>query len=410
MRPATTLVPALHALRVHRLRTGLALLGIAFGVAAVVLIVAFGAAGQARLDAEIRDLGADVLVVLAGPARSQGAWKASGSAQTITDTDAEAIAREAVGIAAAAPAMRGPVQVVFGNRNRATALRGVTPAMFEARPWPIVKGRPLADEDVLSSAKVALLGHGVAQTLFGEADPTGQVIRIKQVPFTVIGVLDEQGHSLGGDDLDDQVLVPLTTARKRILGYFRGHPTAVGGLTLRVAEGASMDEASAAVRALLRERHRLAPNEPDDFILRDLAAAKRAQSRSSWIMTAMLAGAAAVSLLVGGIGIMNVMLVSVSERRQEIGLRMAIGARRRDIALQFLIEAGLLALLGSGAGVAVALGGAAGFGAEVALTRPETVAAILAAVAAAALITLASALYPARKAARLDPAESLMQQ
>jgi putative ABC transport system permease protein len=302
------------------------------------------------------------------------------------------------------------VQVVFGNHNRATALRGVTPAMFAARPWPIVKGRPLADEDVLRYAKVALLGHGVANHLFGEADPTGQVIRIKQVPFTVIGVLDEQGHSLGGDDLDDQVLVPLTTARKRILGYFRGHPTAVGGLTLRVAEGADMDEAREAVRDLLRERHGLAPQEPDDFILRDLAAAKRAQSRSAWLMTAMLTGAAAVSLLVGGVGIMNVMLVSVSERRQEIGLRMAIGARRRDIGLQFLIEAGLLALLGSGAGVAVALGGAAGFGAEAALTRPETAAAILATIAIAALVTLASALYPARKAACLDPAEALMQQ
>lgn len=410
MRLATTLVPALHALRVHRLRTGLALLGIAFGVAAVVLIVAFGAAGQARLDAEIRDLGADVLVVLAAPARSQGAWKASGSSQAITDADAEVIAREAAGIAAAAPAVRGPVQVVFGNRNRATALRGITPAMFEARPWPVVKGRPLVEEDVLRSAKVALLGSGVAGNLFGEADPTGQVIRIKQVPFTVIGVLEEKGHSLGGDDLDDQVLVPLTTARKRILGFFRGHPTAVGGLTLRVAEGADMDHAREAVRDLLRERHRLALHEPDDFILRDLAAAKRAQSRSGWIMTAMLAGAAAVSLLVGGIGIMNVMLVSVSERRQEIGLRMAIGARRRDIGLQFLIEAGLLALLGSAAGVAVALCAAAAFGAGAALERPETVAAIVAAVAIAAFVTLVSALYPARKAARLDPAEALMQQ
>jgi len=187
---------------------------------------------------------------------------------------------------------------------------------------------------VLQQASIQVeQGHGVANHLFGEADPTGLVIRIKQVPFTVIGVLEEQGHSLGGDDLDDQVLVPLTTARKRILGYFRGHSTAVGGLTLRVAKGAGMDEASAAVRELLRERHRLTPNEPDDFILRDLAAAKRAQSRSRWIMTAMLTGAAAVSLLVGGIGIMNVMLVSVSERRQEIGLRMAIGARRRDIGL-----------------------------------------------------------------------------
>ncbi len=410
MKLATTLVPALHALRVHRLRTGLALLGIAFGVAAVVLIVAFGSAGQAQLDAEIRDLGADVLAVVPGATRNQGAWRAAGSLQTVTEADAEAIARNVAGIVAAAPVVRGAVQVVFGNRNRATTLRGVTPAMFEARPWPVVKGRPLTDEDVLRSAKVVLLGDGVAQTLFGEADPTGQVIRIRQVPFTVVGVLEEKGHSLGGEDLDDQVFAPLTTARKRILGFFPGHPTAVGGVTLRLAEGTDMDHAREAVRNLLRERHRLASDQPDDFTVRDLAAAKRAQSRSDWIMTIMLAGAAAVSLLVGGIGIMNVMLVSVSERRQEIGLRMAIGARRRDIGSQFLIEAGLLALLGSSAGVAVAVCGAAAFGAGAALQRSETMGAVLAAVVIAALITLLSALYPARKAARLDPAEALTQQ
>ena len=251
------------------------------------------------------------------------------------------------------------------------------------------------------------MGDAVAKTLFGDADPTGQVIRIKQVPFTVIGVMEEKGHSLGGDDLDDQVLVPLSTARTRVLGYFGGHPTAVGGVTLRVADGADMESTSEAVRSLLRGRHRLTDPAPDDFVVRDLAAAKRAQSRSAWIMTAMLAGAAAVSLLVGGIGIMNVMLVSVSERRAEIGLRMAIGARRRDIALQFLIEAGLLALLGSGAGLVLALCSAASFGIGLAFQRSETGVAILSAVTAATLITLASALYPARKAARLDPAEAL---
>src|SRR6266536_2695306 len=405
MRLATTLIPALHALRVHRLRTGLALLGICFGVAAVILIVAWGSIGRAKLEAEISELGADVLVVLPGAARRQGAWRATGSSRTVTEADAEAIARVAIGIAASAPLMRGSVQAVYGNRNQATNLRGVTPAWFKTRPWPTTMGRPLAEEDVRRSAKVALLGHGIAKVLFGEEDPSGRVIRINQVPFTVIGVLEEKGHSLGGEDLDDEVMVPLTTARKRILGFWAGHPTAVGGLTLRVADGADMARTNEAVRDLLRERHRLVANSPDDFILRDLAAVQRAQSRSAWLMTLMLAGAAAVSLLVGGIGIMNLMLVSVNERRQEIGLRMAIGARRREIGLQFLIEAGLLAMLGSGAAVALALGAAVAFGAASAIRNPATGVAIVAAVAAATLITLISALYPARKAARLRSEE-----
>jgi putative ABC transport system permease protein len=270
-------------------------------------------------------------------------------------------------------------------------------------------GRPLTDEDVRRSAKIALLGQGIAKVLFGEEDPSGRTIRIDQVPFTVIGVLEEKGHSLGGDDLDDQVMIPITTARKRILGFFAGHPTAIGGLTLRVADGADMARTNEAVRDLLRERHRLTANSPDDFILRDLAAAQRAQSRSAWLMTLMLAGAAAISLLVGGIGIMNLMLVSVNERRPEIGLRMAVGARRREIGLQFLIEAGLLAMLGSGAGVVLALAAATALGARSAIADPKTGMAILAAVTAATVITLMSALYPARKAAFLDPAGALAQ-
>ena len=407
MRPATTIVPALHALRVHRLRTGLALLGICFGVAAVVLIVVLGAATRVGLDAEIRELGANVLLVLPGPAMNKGAWSATGGKPTVDESDAPAIAAELPGIVAAAPMLRGSAQVVYGNRNRATTVRGDTPDLFEARPWPVTTGRPLAAEDVRRSAKVALLVDGIAKTLFDDQDPTGQIIRIKQVPFTVIGVLEEKGHSLDGDDADDQVLIPLTTARKRILGFFRGHPTAVGGITVRISDAAQMERASEAIRSLLRERHRLASNSPDGFVLRDVASAQRAQARSALLLTIMLAGAAAVSLFVGGIGIMNIMLVSVSERRQEIGLRMAVGARRRDISRQFLIEAGLLAGLGSAAGLAVALVGAVALGAWPAIMRPETGLAMFAAVLAATLITIASGIYPSRKAARLDPAEAL---
>jgi putative ABC transport system permease protein len=303
--------------------------------------------------------------------------------------------------------IQGSVQVVYGNRNRATTVRGATPNLFEARPWLVKMGRPLTAEDVQRSAKVALLGDGIAKTLFDDQDPTGQIIRIKQVPFTVIGVLEEKGHSLDGDDADDQVFIPLTTARKRILGFFRGHPTAVGGITLRISDAAQMERTSEDIRSLLRERHRLASNSPDGFVLRDVASAQRAQARSSLLLTVMLAGAAAVSLFVGGIGIMNIMLVSVSERRQEIGLRMAVGARRRDISRQFLIEAGLLAGLGSAAGLALALAGAIALGAWPAIMRPETGVAMFAAVLAATLITTGSAIYPSRKAARLDPAEAL---
>lgn len=408
MRLATTLVPALHALRVHRLRTGLALLGICFGVAAIVIIVALGSTTQAKLDAEIRELGADVLLVLPGPARSKGAWSTKGK-PAVTEADSAAIAQEMSGLVAVAPALRGSTQVVAGNRNQSTTVRGVTPGMFEARPWPLTTGRPLVEEDVRRSAKVALLAHGIARTLFSDEDPTGQVIRIKQIPFVVAGVLEEKGHSLDGDDLDNQIFIPITTARKRVLGFFRGHPTAVGGITLRVANTAEMEHVSGGVRGLLRERHRIGRNDLDDFVVRDLAAAQRAQSQSAWLTTVMLAGAAAVSLVVGGVGIMNVMLVSVSERRQEIGLRMAIGARRREIGCQFLIEAGLLALLGSGVGVVLGVCVALLFGAGPAIERPETGLAILCAVGAATLITLLSSLYPSRKAARLDPAEALTQ-
>jgi putative ABC transport system permease protein len=409
MRLSTTLLPALHALRVHRLRTGLALLGICFGVAAVILIVVWGSVAQAKLEKEISELGAELLVVLPGAARTQGAWGANGSMRTVTEADADAIAREVAGITAVAPLLRGSVQVVYGHRNKATILRGVTPAWFEARPWAATQGRPLADEDVRRSAKVALLGDGVAKSLFGADDPTGRTIRIDQVPFTVVGVLEAIGHSLGGEDLDDQVLVPLTTARKRILGFLDGHPTAVGGLTLRLQDMADRERTNEAIRDLLRERHRLAADGPDDFLVRDLAAAQRAQQRSAFLTTLMLAESAAVALLVGGIGIMNLMLVSVHERRQEIGLRMAIGAHRREIGLQFLIEAGLLALLGSGAGVALAFAGAMVLGATPAIANRDTGLAILGAVLAATLATLISALYPARKAARMNPADALAQ-
>ncbi|MCK1711340.1 MULTISPECIES: ABC transporter permease [unclassified Bradyrhizobium] len=407
MRLTTTLIPALHALRVHRLRTGLALLGICFGVATVILIVIWGSIGQTKLEAEISELGADVLMVMPGAARSNGAWRANGSSRTLTEADAEAIAREGLGVAAAAPLLRGTVQLVYGNRNQATTLRGVTPAWFEARPWPVTMGRPLADDDVRRSAKVALLGHGIAKVLFGEEDPSGRTIRIDRVPFTVLGVLEEKGHSLGGDDLDDQVMIPLSTARKRILGFFAGHPAAVGGVTLRVMDGADMARTN---EVGVTSYTNVTGWSPTARMTSSCGISRRCNA-----VAFGLAHDADACRGCGGLASCRRYWNHEShagfreERRQEIGLRMAIGARRREIALQFLIEAGLLAMLGSGVGVLLALAAAAALGAGAAIRNPGTGMAILAAVVTATLVTLISALYPARKAARLDPADALAQ-
>lgn len=408
MRSATTLGPALHALRVHRLRTVLGVSGIAIGVAAVILIVIMGSHTRESLQTEIRELGAELLVVLPGAARTQGAWGASGSLHSVTEGDGEAILHNISTVAAVAPLLRGAVQVVSGNRNKATIMRGVTPHWFAARPWPVIQGRQLSPEDVHRSAKVALIAAGLAKALFDRDDPTGRTIRIDQVPFLVIGVLQEVGHTLGGEDLDDQVLIPITTARKRILGFTPGHPSAVGGLTLRVANGGDMSRAVGEIRHLLRERHRLAGGSPDDFLVRDLAAAQRAELHADLVSTAMLAAAAGVALIVAGTGIMNLMLVSISERRQEIGLRMAIGARPAEIAAQFLIEAASIAVIGSGVGLGLAVGLALVAGLGSGIATAATGWAVLGAVSAATLITLLSALYPARRAARSDPATVFM--
>jgi putative ABC transport system permease protein len=407
VRIATTLLPALQSLRVHRLRSGLALLSVCLGVAAVSLTIIWGSVGQSALEREINSIGADLLIVRPGAAKTDGVWRATGSSHTLTEADGEAIAREIDDIPVAAPLMQGTAQLVYKNRNSATTVRGATPAWFAARPWPLITGRPLADEDVRRSAKVALLGQRTAKALFNHEDPSGQIIRIGSVPFTVIGVLEAFGHTLGGEDLDDEVLIPLTTARHLILGFYDGHPTGVGGLTLRVGAGADMSRATAAVSALLRQRHRLAANLPDDFVISDLVATQRAQLRSKQLTTMMLAGAAAVSLLVAGIGIMSLMLVAVHERRQEIGLRMAIGASRREIRYQFLCEAVALALIGSGCGVILACAAALVFGVGGAVPNPETLVAMTCSASAAVAISAISALCPACRAARLDPAEAL---
>jgi putative ABC transport system permease protein len=398
---------ALRSLRVNKLRSALTMLGIIIGVGAVITMVAVGAGATARVAEQIQSLGSNLIIVLSGSVTSGGIRMGHGSQQTITEDDAAAIAREVAAVQVAAPSVRGTAQVVFGNLNWSTVIQGVTADYVEARDWLVAGGRPLWPEDVEGAAKVALLGQTTALNLFGDADPIGQIIRIKKIPFTVVGTLDRKGQSSWGQDQDDVILVPLSTAKRKVLGRSNTNPRAVGAISVKVRAGEDMGEAEQQIRELLRQRHRLQPYQDDDFWLRNLSEVLQTQEESSKVMTYLLAAIASVSLLVGGIGIMNIMLVSVTERTREIGLRMAVGARGRDILGQFLIEAVTLSLIGGLIGIALGLGGAEAlsyFAEWRTLVAPQ---AIMLAFGFAAAVGVFFGFYPARKAARLDPIEAL---
>jgi putative ABC transport system permease protein len=398
---------ALRALRVNKLRSALTMLGIIIGVGAVIAMVSVGAGAQARVAEQIQSLGSNLIIVLSGSVTSSGTRLGHGSQLTISEDDATAIAREIPAVQVAAPSTRGTSQVVYGNLNWSTIVQGVTVDYFEARDWGIVLGRPFSQEDVDGATKVALLGQTTVLNLFGEADPLGQIIRIKKVPFTVIGVLDRKGQNSWGQDQDDIIVIPLSTAKKKVLGRPQANPRAVGAISIKIRPGEDMAEAESQIRDLLRQRHRLQPYQDDDFWLRNLSEVLQTQEESSKVMTYLLAAIASVSLLVGGIGIMNIMLVSVTERTREIGLRMAVGARGRDILLQFLVEAVTLSLVGGLIGIAFGLAGSRAishFAEWRTLVAPE---AIAVAFGFAAAVGIFFGFYPARKAARLDPIEAL---
>ena len=398
---------ALRALRVNKLRSALTMLGIIIGVGAVIAMVAVGSGAQARVAEQIQSLGSNLIVILSGSTTSGGIRLGHGTQLTITEEDAWAIQREIPTVQAAAPSMRGTGQVVYGNLNWSTVVQGVTPEYFEVRDWALVAGKPVTQEDVEGATKVVLLGQTVAQNLFGDSDPLGQMIRIRKVPFTVVGVLDRKGQSSWGQDQDDTILIPLSTAKKRVLGVSQANARSVGAISVKIREAGQMKEAEAEIRDLLRQRHRLQPYQDDDFWLRNLSDVLQTQEESSRILTMLLAAIASVSLLVGGIGIMNIMLVSVTERTREIGLRMAVGARARDILTQFLVEALTLSLIGGVIGVSMGLAGSyaiAYFAEWRTLIDPQ---AVLLAFGFSAAVGVFFGFYPARKASRLDPIEAL---
>jgi putative ABC transport system permease protein len=402
-----TLRVALAALRRNKLRSSLTMLGIVIGVAAVIAMVGVGSGAQARVEDQIKSLGSNLIIVLSGNFTGAGARMGAGSQPSISEDDAYALQREVPTVEASAPQLRGSGQVVFGNSNWQSAVLGISPEYFVARNWQVVSGRPIEQSDVDASAKVVLLGQTVARSLFGEADPVGETVRVRRVPHVVIGVLDRKGQSMVGQDQDDVVLIPISTARKRVLGGQQVKSRSVQSITVKVRDGEDVAAAEQEMRDLLRQRHRLQPNQEDDFFLRNLAEVLAAQEASSRVLALLLAAIASVSLVVGGIGIMNIMLVSVTERTREIGLRMAVGARGRDILLQFLVEAVTLALIGGLVGIALGIAASLAVGQFAGWRTEIQPAAIVLAFGFAGAIGVFFGFYPAQKASRLAPIDAL---
>jgi putative ABC transport system permease protein len=399
---------AIRSLQTNPLRSILTMLGIIIGVAAVIAVVAVGSGARAQVAERIQNLGASLLVVVPGAQSSGGARLGAGTRHTLTEDDATSIEIEIAIVEHAAPKVHGLAQVIHGNRNWGTVVNGVTDEFFAALDWGFTGGGPFTPEEAVNAGKVAVIGTTVAENLFGNADPLGRRVRIRNVPFEVVGLLESKGHNLGGDDMDDNVYVPLSTARLRLFGgRHKVARRSLDAIIVDVSGPLEMASAAAEIRDLLRQRHQLRSDRPDDFAVLDISSVQEAHRQASRTMSILLLAVASVSLLVGGISIMNIMLVSITERTREIGLRLAVGAKRRDIRNQFLIEAVTLALIGGTIGVLVGLSAAvvmAVVGGWPVLIGPQT---IFLAFLFAAAVGLLSGLYPARRASLLEPVEAL---
>ena len=394
---------AVRALKRNTLRTLLTMLGIIIGVGAVIAMVSIGNGAKAQVEAQIASLGQNVILILSGNVTRGGFSMGFGSAGTLTQEDFDAIRRDVPGVNAATPEVRAFAQVAAGNQNINSQIYGVGQDYFDIRSWPVQSGDTFTEQDVRAANKVVLLGQTAARTLFGDSDPVGQIVRIKSAPFTIVGVLASKGMSMSGStDQDDLLLVPYTSAMKRLTGA-----TTFRSFSVQAATADLMPDVQGEIIQLLRQRHRIIEGREDDFIVRTQQEISEAATATSRIMTVLLGAIASVSLLVGGIGIMNIMLVSVTERTREIGVRMAVGARGKDILMQFLIEAVTLSVVGGVIGIMLGVGSSRLLSAKmgwVTLTSPES---IMIAFVFSAAIGIFFGFYPARKAAKLDPIDAL---
>jgi len=387
------------------MRSALTTLGIVIGVSAVIAMIAVGSGAKARITEHIASIGSNLLIVRSGSSTSGGLRMGSGTVPTLTVDDAEAILSEVPAVRLVAPDLSGTAQVVHGNQNWSTSIIGTMPEMLEIRNWPVVSGRPFTQQDVKGATKVCLVGWTVMENLFGGVNPIGQIIRIKNIPFAVIGVLSYKGQSGPGHVHDDTIMVPLTTAQKKLFGM--QFPGMVRIIAIQIRDLELMKEAECQIEALLRQRHRIPPNEENDFTVSNLTEVMAVAEESADIMSLLLGAIASISLIVGGIGIMNIMLVSVTERTREIGIRIAVGAKSRDILLQFLIESLVLSLIGGGVGIAIGISGTYVLSNFTQWPTLISIRAILLSLLFAASVGVFFGFYPARKASLLNPIEAM---